>query len=112
LGVVAELCDDVVVMYAGQTVESGPMASVLNHPAHPYTRALLACHPDMARKLVGIPGSVPSALHPPPGCRFSPRCSHATSDCGRRGARWSQVANGHLANCILYDAAENDAATQ
>jgi oligopeptide/dipeptide ABC transporter ATP-binding protein len=74
LGVVAELCDDLCVIYAGQTVESGRVADVLGAPAHPYTRALLACHPERAVSFVGIPGTVPSALRMPPGCRFGPRC--------------------------------------
>ena len=62
LGVVAELCDDICVIYAGQSVEAGPTAAVLAAPKHPYTRALLACHPDRARSFVGIPGAVPSPL--------------------------------------------------
>ena len=69
-GVVAQLCDDITVMYAGQTVESGPTAAVLAQPQHPYTQALLACHPDRAKALLGIPGRVPSPLNPPPGCRY------------------------------------------
>ena len=63
-GVVAELCDDLCVIYAGQTVEAGTVRSILEAPAHPYTRALLACHPDRATSFVGIPGLVPSPLGP------------------------------------------------
>ena len=74
-GVVAELCDDLCVIYAGQTVEAGAVLPILDAPAHPYTRALLACHPDRATSFTGIPGSVPSPLKPPPGCRFAPRCA-------------------------------------
>ena len=76
-GVVAELCDDPCVIYAGQTVEAGPTGALLAAPTHPYTRALLACHPDRSDTFVGIPGSVPSPLAPPPGCRFAPRCGAA-----------------------------------
>ena len=61
-------------MYAGQTVEAGPVRPMLDDAAHPYTRALLACHPDRSDALTGIPGLVPSPLAPPPGCRFTPRC--------------------------------------
>jgi peptide/nickel transport system ATP-binding protein len=75
LGVVAELCDAVCVIYAGQTVESGPVDAVLKAPSHPYTQALLACHPERANNFVGIPGTVPSPLRMPSGCRFAPRCT-------------------------------------
>src|SRR3954451_11291241 len=71
-GVVAQLCDAITVMYAGQTVEAGPTPEVLADPRHPYTRALLAFHPDRSDTLTGIPGLVPSPLAPPPGCRFTP----------------------------------------
>ncbi|MEJ0071477.1 MAG: oligopeptide/dipeptide ABC transporter ATP-binding protein [Pseudomonadota bacterium] len=76
-GVVAQLCDRVAVMYAGQTVERGPSAVILQAPQHPYTRLLLDCHPDRAATLAGIPGSVPSVIAAPPGCRFHPRCPSA-----------------------------------
>ena len=81
LGVVAELCDVVSVIYAGQTVESGPVQAILNEPVHPYTRALLACHPQRQAAFAGIAGAVPSALQMPAGCRFAPRCSHAEAVC-------------------------------
>ena len=74
-GVVAELCDDLCVIYAGQTVEAGTVDAVLRQPSHPYTRALLACHPDRATSFVGIPGMVPSPLARPPGCLFAARCA-------------------------------------
>jgi peptide/nickel transport system ATP-binding protein len=70
LGVVAQLCHEMCVIYAGQMVESGPTRDVLADPRHPYTRALLACHPDRAIIFSGIPGSVPSPLEPGSGCRF------------------------------------------
>ena len=74
LGVVAELCDDITVIYAGQTIESGPVQRVLGHPSHPYTQALIACHPERAAAFLGIPGAVPPATNMPDGCRFAPRC--------------------------------------
>jgi len=80
-GVVAELCDDLCVIYAGQSVESGPVRTVLDAPAHPYSRALLACHPDRATSFLGIPGAVPSPLKPPAGCRFAPRCGDVREAC-------------------------------
>jgi oligopeptide/dipeptide ABC transporter ATP-binding protein len=77
LGLVAELCDEVVVMYAGTVVESGPSAAVFANPQHPYTRALLECELDLqdgADRFVSIPGEVPSLIDPPGGCIFAPRC--------------------------------------
>ncbi|HEY0181199.1 MAG TPA: oligopeptide/dipeptide ABC transporter ATP-binding protein, partial [Rhodopila sp.] len=63
------------------TVEAGPVDAVLKAPSHPYTRALLACHPERATSFVGIPGSVPSPLRMPSGCRFAPRCTYMEAVC-------------------------------
>ena len=104
-GVVAELCDEVTVMYAGQTVEAGPTAEVLARPRHPYTQALLACHPDRSETLAGIPGQVPSPLRPPPGCRFGPRCPSFAETCAARQPRLVEAATGHRVNCRLADEA-------
>jgi peptide/nickel transport system ATP-binding protein len=80
LGVVAEMADDVLVMYAGRGVEYGPCKELLTHPEMPYTWGLLSSVPDVhgdtAAKLVPIPGNPPSLLSPPSGCKFHPRCSH------------------------------------
>jgi len=103
LGVVAQLCDAVTVMYAGQTVEAGPTPEVLADPRHPYTRALLACHPDRSTGMAGIPGLVPSPLRPPPGCRFTPRCPHAAEVCSRRTSHLVADAPGRLVSCRLAD---------
>ncbi len=102
-GVVAQLCDAITVMYAGQTVEAGPTREVLADPRHPYTRALLACHPDRSDALTGIPGLVPSPLVPPPGCRFTPRCAQASEVCSRRAAHLVPDGPGRLVGCRLAD---------
>jgi len=104
LGIVAQLCDEMTIMYAGQTMESGPTDTVLSEPRHPYTRALLACHPDRAKNFVGIPGLVPSPLNPPPGCRFSPRCPDAIDYCRRRAPHLIPGAERHLVDCRLVEA--------
>src|SRR5260221_11939807 len=84
ISVVAYLCDDVVVMYAGQVIESGPVREVLARPRHPYTMGLRNAFPDLmsdALELVPISGSPPDLADPPPGCRFAPRCPFALAAC-------------------------------
>jgi peptide/nickel transport system ATP-binding protein len=105
-GVVAQLCDTVTVMYAGQTVESGPVARVLAAPLHPYTKMLLACHPDRSAALSGIPGAVSSPLRPPSGCRFHPRCPSARAECREAIPRTSVHAGQQKVCCLLYEEEE------
>jgi peptide/nickel transport system permease protein len=87
LGVVADICDDVAVMYAGAVVESGAAATVLEHPAHPYTMALLGANPHVPEgepvpeRLASIPGTVPPPGTWPTGCRFASRCRFAAAEC-------------------------------
>jgi oligopeptide/dipeptide ABC transporter ATP-binding protein len=101
-GVVAQLCDTVTVMYAGQTVESGPVERVLQAPLHPYTQMLLECHPDRAAVLAGIPGAVPSPLEPPSGCRFHPRCPSARTICSAHHPPRAEPEAGHDVRCVLH----------
>ncbi|ATN37373.1 peptide ABC transporter ATP-binding protein (plasmid) [Rhizobium sp. ACO-34A] len=108
MGVVGRLCDDVAVMYAGELVESGPVADVLQYPQHPYTRALLACDPARietpSRNLPTIPGTVPSPMNLPEGCIFSTRCSAVMDVCRR--IRPPLVNSGHSrVSCHLAGAA-------
>jgi peptide/nickel transport system ATP-binding protein len=84
LSVVAEMADDMVVMYAGQVVEQGPVVDTFERPTHPYTEALLGAQPAASARgqaLVAIPGTVPTAVDLPSGCRFHPRCPHAVDAC-------------------------------
>ena len=100
-GVVAQLTDRVAVMYAGQTVERGRSAVILDAPRHPYTRLLLDCHPDRATTLAGIPGSVPSVIAAPSGCRFHPRCPWAEAACRAAPPPITRLARDHDAACVL-----------
>jgi oligopeptide/dipeptide ABC transporter ATP-binding protein len=86
LGVVAEVCDRVVIMYAGVVVEQGPVEDIFSRPRHPYTEALMDAIPARAQpgeRFRTIGGAVPSLLHPPAGCRFHPRCALAADVCRR-----------------------------
>jgi oligopeptide/dipeptide ABC transporter ATP-binding protein len=84
LGVVAQICSHVAVMYAGNVVETGPVRAIFRDPRHPYTRALLEALPSAGAArgaLRSLPGQVPNLFTPPPGCRFAPRCPRATPEC-------------------------------
>lgn len=101
ISVVAYTCDQVVVMYAGQVVESGPVGTVLSSPFHPYTMGLYNAFPDLQSSggtLVPIDGSPPDLMHPPPGCRFRERCPFAEARCTEPPAM-EQVQQDHLAAC-------------
>ena len=106
IGVVAQLCNRIAVMYAGNVVETGPTREVLRAPKHPYTRGLLQAIPDesIARgELVGVAGSVPSLLEPPPGCRFAPRCASAMDKCRQAVPPTYRVGPDHGVACVLYE---------
>jgi peptide/nickel transport system ATP-binding protein len=81
LGVVAQVADRVVVLYAGKVMERGSVYDVFESPAHPYTRALLDCLPGRGKRSQPIGGSLPDPIEPPPGCRFAPRCPYAVDAC-------------------------------
>ncbi|CAN5754170.1 ABC transporter ATP-binding protein [soil metagenome] len=101
-GVVAELCDDLCVIYAGQTVEAGRVGSILEAPSHPYTRALLGCHPDRATSFIGIPGRVPSPLARPSGCQFAPRCRDTQPACIAAPPGQGHAPSGVEVRCVQY----------
>jgi len=102
ISVVAYLCDEVVVMYAGQVIESGPVREVLSRPRHPYTMGLRNAFPDLlsnAMELVPIHGSPPDLREPPPGCRFAPRCPFVQPAC-TSGPIPAAIRDGHLSACL------------
>lgn len=103
LGVIAQLCDYVYVMYAGRVVEQADTFDLFAHPMHPYTAGLMAAVSSLARgsgALEIIPGAVPNLLHLPVGCSFSPRCSKCSTHCGDGVPELREVSPGHLVRCI------------
>jgi oligopeptide/dipeptide ABC transporter ATP-binding protein len=102
LGVVAGLCDRVVVMHAGQTVEWGPVRALFKAAAHPYTRALIRAVPrvDRAVQMEPIAGALPSLVGPPPGCRFAARCDLAVEECRADRPAPRAVGPDHAAACL------------
>ncbi|RYF42105.1 MAG: ATP-binding cassette domain-containing protein [Comamonadaceae bacterium] len=104
LTVVEHLCDDIVVMYLGRVMESGPSEQVYSAPRHPYTRALLSASPvaDPYRKTqrIALRGDIPSPLNPPSGCVFRTRCPHAIDDCAAIRPELETVGPTHKAACI------------
>lgn len=102
MGIVADVCDRVSVLYAGQVCESGTVEQVFEKPKHPYTQALLTSVPNLAlrkEKLSVIPGNVPNLIEPPSGCRFSPRCAYAEQICIDKVPVLEPIAEGRLVHC-------------
>ena len=106
LGVVAETCDSVLVMYGGTVAEYATVDTIYNEPRHPYTQELLKAFPDLTRPgdtLVSIPGYPPRLDPPPPGCRFAPRCPAVMDQCLVKPPRLVTLGEGHMASCHLLD---------
>jgi oligopeptide/dipeptide ABC transporter ATP-binding protein len=107
LGLVAQFCDDLCVMYGGTVVEIGPVAEVLGAPRHPYTRALLACELDddaaAGERLVSIPGDVPDPVGAHVACMFAPRCPHATDACRSAVPALRDAGPGRRAACVRFE---------
>ncbi len=99
LAVASKISDRIVVMYAGQEVESAPTSSFFTSPAHPYTKKLLECLPNPEGVIMDIPGRVPTLINPPKGCRFHPRCDRAVERCHRERPSWDEIATGHWVRC-------------
>ncbi|ATP41110.1 peptide ABC transporter ATP-binding protein [Solibacillus sp. R5-41] len=105
LGVVAEMCDRVVVMYAGQVVEEADVFELFANPKHPYTRGLINSVPkigDRKEVLESIPGNVPSPQNMPKGCKFAPRCSNVMGVCQENEPQIEKITDSHICSCWLY----------
>jgi oligopeptide/dipeptide ABC transporter ATP-binding protein len=106
LGVVAEMCDTVLVMYGGVTAEYADVDTIFNNPQHPYTRELLRAFPDLSNptaKLASIPGYPPRLNALPPGCRFAPRCPLVFDRCHTETPALHLAAREHWASCHLVE---------
>ncbi len=102
MGIVADTCDRVTVLYAGQVCETGTTEQVFENPKHPYTEALLSSVPSLAlrkEKLSVIPGNVPNLVQPPSGCRFHPRCSYAQQICVDKDPGLESIGDDRLVHC-------------
>ncbi len=105
LGVAAEFCDSIAVMYAGRIVERGSVEQVVENPQHPYTRGLLACRPKITipkQAVAPIPGNVPDLASLPDGCPFAPRCPLAREVCTEGPVPQIEVEQGHLSRCLAH----------
>ena len=113
LGLVAELCDDVLVMYGGRMAEVGSTEDIYNHAQHPYTRRLLEAFPDIENpraELASIPGYPPPLNNLPPGCRFQPRCLVAQDICSLKTPPTLSVGSGHRVGCVRAEEMESRSA--
>jgi oligopeptide/dipeptide ABC transporter ATP-binding protein len=105
LGVVAELCDRVAIMYAGSIVEQADVEEIFSHPEHPYTQGLWGAIPliDQEKESLSvIPGNVPDLSNPPRGCKFHPRCGFRFDPCDKTVPPLFQTSTGHWVSCFLY----------
>ncbi|MBD5475040.1 MAG: ABC transporter ATP-binding protein [Lachnospiraceae bacterium] len=103
LGVVARVCDDVAVVYAGEIIESGSKEDIFDHFAHPYTVGLFGALPKLTgneTRLHPIEGMTPDPTALPKGCKFSPRCPHATEECCQQDIAMTEITPGHFCRCI------------
>jgi peptide/nickel transport system ATP-binding protein len=106
LGVVSEIGDRAVVMYAGEDVETAPVRDLINNPLHPYTVALLGCLPEISEdrtRLISIPGNTPDPVHFPLGCTFHPRCSKVMDICRTQRPEKKKINDERYVTCHLFD---------
>lgn len=114
LGVVAETCSRVIVMYAGNVVEEAPVDELFANPKHPYTQGLIASVPRLGsrvRRLPSIPGSVPDLSVMPDGCRFAPRCKYACDKCRSNTPVLTEVGPSHASSCLLTESEREEMLT-
>ena len=110
LGVVAETCDKVAIMYAGEVIEYGTLEQIFDHVAHPYTIGLFGSLPSLdkdVRRLSPIPGLMPDPANLPEGCKFNPRCPDATDSCRHCCPAAEEIEPGHFVKCLKYAAKED-----
>jgi peptide/nickel transport system ATP-binding protein len=106
LGIVAEVCDEVSVMYAGRVVEHGTLVDIFEDTKHPYTKGLFNSLPNInnrSAKLTPIKGLMPDPTNLPSGCSFHPRCDYAKPECALREPRKTYVGDDHYARCLLLE---------
>lgn len=111
LGIVAQFCSRIYVMYAGKVVEHATTRELFHHPLHPYTQGLLRSVIRLdrkARRVETMAGLMPDLIHMPPGCAFQPRCDQAGEACTQKTPDWRQVENGHWVACLNYQGTTND----
>lgn len=108
LSIIAELCENCAVMYAGKIAEYGDVVTIFKDPLHPYTQGLISAFPTINAKermrMVSIPGSPPDLLDPPTGCRFHPRCKYAKDICKKEDPLYLELDSGHFASCHMATA--------
>jgi oligopeptide/dipeptide ABC transporter ATP-binding protein len=111
MGVVAEVADHVIVMYAGKAVEEGSVEEIFNEPKHPYTKALLEAVPDIDNRdqmITSIPGNAPKISDDVPGCRFHPRCKYVMDKCKKLDPKSFQLEENHIVHCWLQEEEKNE----
>ncbi len=104
LGVVAEMCDEVAIVYAGEIVEMGSLEDIFERPLHPYTKGLFGALPSLNKDvewLSPIEGLPPDPTHLPEGCKFHPRCPHAREECAHREVALNEITPGHMCRCMF-----------
>jgi peptide/nickel transport system ATP-binding protein len=112
LSIIAELCENCAIMYAGRIAEYGDVVTIFKDPLHPYTQGLIGAFPSISAKermaMVSIPGSPPDLLDPPTGCRFHPRCKYAMDVCKRVEPPYVEIDKGHFVACHLVSTIQED----
>jgi peptide/nickel transport system ATP-binding protein len=113
LGIVAEMCDEVAVIYAGEIVESGNLIHIFDETGHPYTTGLFNSLPsvvasDEKKRLSPIPGLMPDPTDLPSGCKFSPRCPHCEDKCRQEVQEMHEVSKGHMVRCWKWNSLKGE----